>query len=49
VPPFYRPRFIVEYSRMRGHSHQGSLSVNVIESNSLSNRAFTSRLSLCEG
>jgi hypothetical protein len=49
VLPFYRPRFIVEYSRMRGHSHQGSLSVNVIESNSLSNRAFTSRFSLCGG
>jgi hypothetical protein len=49
VRPFYRPRFIVEDSRMREHSHHGSLSVNIVESNSLNNRAFTSRFSLCEG
>jgi hypothetical protein len=44
VLPFYRPRFIMEYSRMRGHSHQGSPSVNVIENNLLNNRTVTSRL-----
>ena len=44
--PFYRPRFIGEYSRIRGHSHRGSPSVTT-ESKLSNNRTFTLKFTKC--